>query len=172
METLIIRWEVKDYGDGSTNLMLNTTWVDKNGHDISCSFGDWAPPLLGVWGALCDGVTAVELKRPHVRSAASEPFVPLLENRLPHLRTIRMAWGKTTAEEVEYGKLEDSPPPDIGWADSYLVPTLRCRAAVGKPVHHVERLVEGDEDPADSRLNDLIWDQYLYRAFNLQKYLK
>lgn len=177
METLIIRWEVKNFGDDGINPVMNATWVDKNGHDISCSFGIGEPDPLGVWDALCnagicDEVTVVELKGPYVKSAASEPFLPLFERRLPRLRTIRMAWGKPTAEEVKYGKLDDSPPPNVSWAASYLGPILRCRAAIGKPVHLLERLVEGDEDPADSRFNDLVWEQYLCRAFNLQKYLK
>jgi len=165
METLIIRREVKGRGDRSAHLTLNVTYhvrSTKKRRTFSRCGTRFAR----------QGITAVEFKRPHVRSATSEPFIPLFENSLQHLRTVRMAWGKTTAEEAEYSKLQGEPLPDIGRAASYLVPILRCRAAVGKPVHLIERLVEDDEDPADSRLNDLLWEQYLCRAFNFQKYLK
>lgn len=30
-----------------------------------------------------------------------------------------------------------------------------CHAAIGEPVHVLERLVENNEDPADSRINDM-----------------
>ena len=177
METLVIRMETMDDGRGFTCLRFNMTWVDKNGHNISCSFSDNGANPLDVWMALCkagvcDGVTTVEIKRPHFRSVTSQPFIPLFESSLPHLRTIRMAWGKTTAEEADGSKLMDDPPPDVGWAASYLAPILRCRTAIDKPVYLLERLEEDDEDPADSRLNDLIWEQYLYRAYNFQRYLK
>ena len=141
--------------------MLNATWVDNKGHDISCSFGDGGSFLLWAWDALCkagvcDWIVAVELTRPHVRSAGSEPFVPLFENRLPHLRTIRMAWGKTTAEEVQYGKLEERSPPDIGWVASYLVAILHQSLKKMDGFADSRATTKNWEDPADSQLNDLV----------------
>lgn len=83
-----------------------------------------------------------------------------------------MAWGRTTTEEAEYWKRLEVPPPEIGWAASCLAPILRCRAAIGKPVHLLERLVGHEEDPSDSRLYDRIWQQYLCEGYNFRQYLK
>jgi hypothetical protein len=160
-ETLIIRKESTDNRLEFVSSLVNVTCTDKNAHSISYSFPNYASTPHQVWEELCeagvcDGVQTVELKEPHDFVTAREWFTPLFENSLPHLRTVRVSFGNTSAGEVGGFKYSEIPLSDLEWS---LEPILRCRATIGKPVHLVERLVGDNEDPVGSQSKDLTWER-------------
>ena len=174
--TLIIRKESIDNRPEFVSSLVNMTCTDKNAHSCSYSFLNYASTPHQVWEELCeagvcDGVQTVELKEPHDCITTHEWFTPLFENSLPHLQTIRVSSGNTPAGEVGGSKDTETPLSDSEWANVCLEPILRCRAAIGKPVHLVEWLVGDNEDPVGSRSGGLTWGR-LWMSYDFERYLK